>query len=190
MYPVSGLSVSTGRLPAESPRLEPWFGNPGDTIQPSVFLAPLSVSPVLHSVRCWVTHIDLASSMSFFVAFVFVTLVDSEGEWQRYPTSAVTVMVVFVALLARCIWTTWEGREMFKGFLRHPLARLRTHKGGEISKHDDSRARRPANGSDNLDRFKSMEPTSSKQSGRFGVPAMWNFFIYTAVSLLSAPYHR
>jgi len=45
---------------------------------------------------------------SFFVAFVFVALVNSEGKWQRYPTAA--VMFVFVALLIWCVRTTWEGK--------------------------------------------------------------------------------
>lgn len=44
--------------------------------------------------------------VSFFGAFVLVALVDSEGQWQRYPTAA--VMLVFIGLLIWCIWTTWE----------------------------------------------------------------------------------
>jgi len=61
------------------------------------------------------THIHLTPLFgrlaSFFVAFIFVALVDSEGQWQRYPTSV--VMFVFIALLIWCIWTTWEGRADF-----------------------------------------------------------------------------
>lgn len=48
---------------------------------------------------------------SFFVSFIFVALVDTVGKWQRYPTAA--VMAVFIALVAWCIWTTWEGRAAF-----------------------------------------------------------------------------
>lgn len=56
---------------------------------------------------------------SFFVAFVFVALVDSEGKWQKYPTAA--VMFIFIVLLIWCIWTTWEGRADFVGHVRHSL---------------------------------------------------------------------
>jgi len=49
--------------------------------------------------------------MSFFVAFIFLALVDTEGRWQRYPTAA--VMAVFIALLVLCVWRTWEGRPGF-----------------------------------------------------------------------------
>ena len=56
---------------------------------------------------------------SFFVAFVFMALVDSEGKWQRYPTAV--VMFVFVALLIWCVWTTWEGRADFVEHARHSL---------------------------------------------------------------------
>jgi hypothetical protein len=45
---------------------------------------------------------------SFFVAFIFVALVDSGGKWQRYPT--VVVILVFIVTLLWCIWATWEGR--------------------------------------------------------------------------------
>ena len=60
-------------------------------------------------------HAQISDSLnriaSFFVAFVFVALVNTEGEWQRYPTAA--VMFVFIVLLIWCIWTTWEGRADF-----------------------------------------------------------------------------
>jgi len=62
--------------------------------------------------------------MSFFVAFVFVALVDSEGRWQRYPTAA--VIAVFITLLALCYWRTWEGRPAFVAHLRRFLTRPTT----------------------------------------------------------------
>ena len=53
---------------------------------------------------------------AFFVAFVFVTLVDSAGRWQRYPTVAVTV--IFIALLIWCSLETWGERPILGGVFR------------------------------------------------------------------------
>lgn len=55
---------------------------------------------------------ELISSLdriaSFFVAFVFVTLVASKDRWQRYSTAA--VMAIFIALLIWCGLETWGER--------------------------------------------------------------------------------
>lgn len=67
-------------------------------------LAPKELTSLFHRIA------------TFFVAFVFVTLVDSEGNWQRYPTAA--AMTIFFLLLVWCIWTTWEGRTRFVEWLR------------------------------------------------------------------------
>ena len=66
--------------------------------------------------------------MTFFVAFVFVALVDSKGRWQRYPTAA--VMAVFIILLTLCVWRTWEGRVAFVARSRRFLARPTVANGG------------------------------------------------------------
>jgi len=106
-----GSIVSSGRVPTGTTRFTLRFGNVGDTIQPSLFPPALGVSLVPPSICTRVTHVGLVSLMSFFVAFIFLALVDSEGRWQRYPTAA--VMAVFVALLVLCVWRTWEGRSGF-----------------------------------------------------------------------------
>ena len=106
-----GSIVSSGRVPTGPTRFTLRFGNVGDTVQPSLFPPALGVSPVPCSIYSWVTHVGLVSLMSFFVAFIFLALVDSEGRWQRYPTAA--VMAILVALLVLCVWRTWEGRSGF-----------------------------------------------------------------------------
>lgn len=71
---------------------------------------------------------------SFFVAFIFVALIDSEGKWQRYPTAA--LMIVFIALLLWCIWTTWGGRANFvervRNLLRSSPTPNRGRHGGQV----------------------------------------------------------
>ena len=104
------------------------FGNLGDTVQPPVLPPALGVSLAPPFIYRWVTHAGLVSLMTFFVAFVFVALVDSRGRWQRYPTAA--VMTVFVILLTLCVWRTWEGRSAFVARLRRFLARPTMSDGG------------------------------------------------------------
>lgn len=119
---IPGSIISSGPVPTESTQFMSWFGSVSDHIQPSLLLPALGVSPVPCSVYSRVTHVGLVSLVSFFVAFVFVALVDSEGIWQRYPTAA--VIAVFVFLLALCYWRTWEGRPAFVArlcrFLKRP----------------------------------------------------------------------
>lgn len=103
--------VSSGRVPTGPTRFTLRFGDVGDTVQPSLFPPALGVSPVPCCGSSWVTDVGPVSLMSFFVAFIFLALVDSEGRWQRYPTAA--VMAFFVVLLVLCVWRTWEGRSGF-----------------------------------------------------------------------------
>lgn len=59
---------------------------------------------------------------SFFLAFFFVTLIASEGKWQRL--TAAVVMFLFMALALWCVWMTWAGRtacvERVRRILRCP----------------------------------------------------------------------
>ena len=96
-----GLIISLCRVPTEPIQFESRFGDLDDTIQPPVFLPVLGANPVSCSIHRWATHVCLISLMSFFVAFVFMTLVDSEGRWQRYPTAA--VITVVITLLTLCL---------------------------------------------------------------------------------------
>jgi len=68
---------------------------------------------------------------SFFVAFVFVALVDLEGKWQRYPTAV--VMFVFVALLVWCVHTTSEGPADFVERIHRFLASSSTSGKGKFA---------------------------------------------------------
>jgi len=90
---------------------------------------------------------------SFFVAFVFVALVDSMGKWQRYPTAA--VMFILITLLLWCVWATWEGRVecvgrvcRFLGLSRRRRAQPRRAR--ETLEHHDGQGTTPL-GSVNVD---------------------------------------
>jgi len=83
---------------------------------------------------------------SFFVAFVFVALVDSEGKWERYPTAA--VMFILIALLLWCLWATWEARIEWVGRVRRllgvaPQGRPRLQRKREHSERHDGQETTP-----------------------------------------------
>lgn len=66
---------------------------------------------------------------SFFVAFVFLAFVASEGIWQKYLPISVTVIVAYFVVW--CSWTTWVKRADYVGSV------LRSLKGSSTSNNDE-----------------------------------------------------